>query len=147
MPPVRAALHSAEVETVEDIDARAVEIARVDVFEDFAAAAPLWERLAGQAATTTPFSRREWIELWHRHVGARRGLAPLIAAVSDQAGEPMGLLPFACRQGRLLTVARYFGGAHSQLNMGLWRRDAAAAVTAQDLQSVFATVAERHGVD
>jgi len=147
MPSAQAALRSTEVETIEESDMRAIEIAHVDVFEDFAAAAPIWERLTREAAATTPFSRREWVEHWYQHVGAANGLTPLIVVVNDRRGEPLCLLPLACRRGRFFTVARYFGGRHSQLNMGLWRLDAAAMMTAEDLNAVFATVAERHGID
>ena len=54
---------------------------------------------------------------------------------------------FAVDAGRLLTVARYFGGSHSQLNMGLWRGDTAAALSADDLNHAFAAIAQQRGID
>src|SRR5689334_15784103 len=105
-------------------------IARIDICDDFAAAAPAWDRLAADAMAT-PFGRRDWIELWQHHVGAPAGLRPLIAIARDEHDEPLFLLPLAYRPGGPLTIARFFGGRHSQLNMGLWRRDVAAAVTAE----------------
>jgi CelD/BcsL family acetyltransferase involved in cellulose biosynthesis len=149
MPSVDVALRPANLEqgAASSTSTRNIEISRIDIFEDFASAAPAWNRLAADLPDATPFARRDWIELWQRHVGAPSGLRPLIAVARDERNEPLLLLPLACRAGRLFTIARYFGGRHSQLNMGLWRRDVAAAVTAADLEIVFATIAHRCNID
>ncbi len=148
MPSVDVALRPAELQraAASPIGKRAA-IARVDVCEDFAAAAPAWDRLAAGGAIATPFGRRDWIELWHRHVGAPAGLRPLIAIARDELDEPLFLLPFAYRPGGVLTIARYFGGRHAQLNIGLWRPDIATAVSADDLNAAFAAVAQHGGID
>jgi CelD/BcsL family acetyltransferase involved in cellulose biosynthesis len=127
--------------------ARGVEIARLDILDDFAAAAPAWDQLAASSAVATPFCRRDWIETWQRHIGAPAGLRPLIVLGRDARGEPLFLLPFACRTGALLTVARFFGGRHAQLNTGLWRRDVAAALDPKGIAAVFETIAQRCGID
>jgi CelD/BcsL family acetyltransferase involved in cellulose biosynthesis len=148
MPSVDVALRPADVgrQTARAADAAGVEIARLEIFDDFAAAAPAWDRLAAEAVAT-PFGRRDWIELWQRHVGTPAGLAPLIAVAYDERDEPLFLLPLAAHTGRVLTIARFYGGSHSQLNMGLWRRDVAAGWTADDLMRVLEAVAQRRGVD
>jgi CelD/BcsL family acetyltransferase involved in cellulose biosynthesis len=149
MPSVDVALRPAEVDrdAARVAGGQNVEIARVDIFEHLAAAAADWDRLLAGAAVATPFGRREWIEPWQRHIGAPAGLRPLIAVARDRRDEPLFLLPLAFRPGRLITVARFFGGRHSQLNMALWRRDVAAAVTAADIETVLAAVAQRYGID
>ncbi|HUI94109.1 MAG TPA: GNAT family N-acetyltransferase [Xanthobacteraceae bacterium] len=144
MPSVDVALRRAEVAAAPA--SRDVGIARIDIFDDIAAAAPAWDRLA-DGAIATPFGRRDWIELWQRHIGERSGTRPLIAVARDARDEPLFLLPLAARIHRLFTVAHYFGGRHSQLNMGLWRPDVAAALTAADLAGAFATIAQRGDVD
>jgi CelD/BcsL family acetyltransferase involved in cellulose biosynthesis len=126
---------------------RRVAIARIDLFDDLAAAAPDWDWLAAGDVLATPFGRRDWIEPWHRHIGAPARWRPLIAVGRDEFDEPLFLLPLIWRPGRLITVARYFGGPHSQLNTGLWRRDVAAAVSPNDLNAAFATIARRRGID
>jgi len=147
MQSVDIALRPTDVERQSaPADAAGVAIARIDIFDDFAAAAPDWDRLAGEALVT-PFARRDWIEAWHRHIGAAAGSYPLIAVARDERGEPLFLLPLAVRAGRLLTVARYFGGSHSQLNMALWRRDIAAALTADDLHDALAAIARQREID
>jgi CelD/BcsL family acetyltransferase involved in cellulose biosynthesis len=127
-------------------DSAGVRIAHIEVFDDFAAAAPDWDWLAGEAIAS-PFGQRAWIEAWHRYIGAPAGFSPVIAVARDAHGEPLFLLPLAARTGRFLTVARYFGGSHSQLNMALWRRDIAAALTADDLNGAFASIARQRGID
>ena len=147
MQSVDVALRPTDVERqAAPADAAGVGIARIEIFDDFAAAAPEWDLLAGEAVAS-PFGRRAWIEAWHRHIGAPAGLSPLIAVARDARGEPLFLLPLAARTGRLLTVARYFGGSHSQLNMALWRRDIAPALTADDLQGAFSSIARQRGID
>src|ERR1051326_7863660 len=118
MPSIDVALRPADVErqAAPATDNLGVEVAGIEVFDDIAAAAPAWGRLAADAVAT-PFGRRDWIELWQRHIGAPAGQRPLVAVARDGHGDPLFLLPFATRSGRLLTVARYFGGSHSQLNM------------------------------
>ena len=147
MQSVDVALRPTDVERqAAPADAAGVGIARIEIFDDFAAAAPEWELLSGEAVAS-PFGRRAWIEAWHRHIGAPAGLSPLIAVARDARGGPLFLLPLTVRTGRLLTVARYFGGSHSQLNMALWRRDIAPALTADDLQGAFSSIARQRGID
>jgi CelD/BcsL family acetyltransferase involved in cellulose biosynthesis len=147
MPSVDVALRPTDVPRAMARPAHHVAIARIDLYDDIATAAPDWDAIAAGDALATPFGRRDWIALWQRHIGAPAGFRPLIAVARDEFDEPLFLLPFVMRSGALLTVARYFGGPHSQLNIGLWRRDAAAAVSAEDLKAVFTTIAQRQGID
>ena len=146
MTSVDVVLSATDVASAQAAGARDLGVARIDIFESIAAAAPAWDRLAA-SAIATPFGRRDWIELWQQHVGPHDRVRPLIAVARDARDEPLFLLPLACRTGRLFTVAHYFGGRHSQLNMGLWRPDVAAALTAADLRATFETIAQRCGID
>lgn len=148
MPSIEVALRRTNINRAIALGAepRHVGIERIDIFDDIAAAAPTWDRLAN-SALATPFGRRDWIELWQRYIGAQEGIRPLIAVARDQRGEPLFLLPLACRVRRMFTVAHYFGGRHSQLNMGLWRRNVAGALTAPDLAAAFETIAQSRGID
>ena len=148
MPSVDVALRPADVrrEITRLPGASRAAIARIDLFDDIAAAASDWRRIASGDAIATPFGRRDWVDLWQRHIGAPAGMRPLIAVARDELEEPLFLLPFVYRPG-MLTVARYFGGSHAQLNIGLWRRDVAATMSADDLNAVFGSIAHRRGID
>src|SRR5690348_3683095 len=108
MPSVDVALRPTGVErrASSTADAAGVEIAHVEIFDDFAAAAPAWDQVAADAVAT-PFARRDWIELWQRHIGAPARQRPLIAVARDGRNEPLFILLLAARTGRVLTIARY----------------------------------------
>ena len=122
-------------------------IARLQVHEDLAQAEPAWRRLQGSDALTTPYQRFEWIALWHRHVSVQRGVTPLIVVGYDRYNSPLFLWPLARRRLGPLTIAEYFGGRHANINAGLWRREAAATMTADDINAALSEVAGLHGVD
>ncbi len=126
---------------------RSVEIAYIDAFTRLEDATPVWERLSALDSVMTPCSDLDWIAAWQRRVGTTQGLEPLIVVARDEFDAPLLLLPFAVRRGRHVTVAQYFGGTHSHLNLGVWRRDVAAAITAEQLRSVLGDIARRSGID
>lgn len=121
--------------------------AEVEVFDDLAAAEPLWRELEQADAVATGFQRFDWVSQWHRHVGAPSGDQPLIVVGLDGHGRPLFLWPFIRRPNAAVVIARFFGGSHSNLNMGLWRPDIAAAMTAENLAGIFFDAAARTGVD
>ncbi len=125
----------------------AVRIARVDVFDNLKDAEPVWRKLEAAGALMTPYQRFEWAALWHHHVTGRMGIKPFIIVASDDAGTPLFLLPLSLRNKRGMTIAGFFGGRHSNLNSGIWRRDVAIAITADEIRGVLAQAAEKHNID
>jgi|SRR5262245_29878467 CelD/BcsL family acetyltransferase involved in cellulose biosynthesis len=124
----------------------AAEIARVEVFHEMRAAEPFWRRLESGAALLTPYQRFDLLAAWQEHVGMRRAITPFIVTGFDRAGEPVLLWPFGrARLGPLRTV-QFLGSKHANFNLGIWRRDLLADITAADLRNVFSEVAAR-GVD
>jgi CelD/BcsL family acetyltransferase involved in cellulose biosynthesis len=126
---------------------RRIRIARVDVHHSLTDARSSWERLTAADCVYTPFSRFQWIAAWQRHVGEIQGATPVIIVARDDDDVPLFLLPLARTRCARLNVARYFGERHAYLNMGLWRRDAADAVTPDALRAVFQQVAAESGID
>jgi CelD/BcsL family acetyltransferase involved in cellulose biosynthesis len=125
----------------------AVRIARVEVFDSLETAEPAWRQLEASGALMTPYQRFEWASLWHNHVTGRMGIKPFIVVASDEAGTPLFLLPLSLRSKRGMTIAGFFGGRHSNLNSGIWRRDVAVAITADEIRAVLAQAAEQHNID
>lgn len=121
-------------------------LARIEVIEDLAAAERFWRQLE-PSAVATGFQRFAWTESWYRHVAAPAGEKPLIVVGLDDAGMAMFLWPFTHRPSSWISIARFFGGSHSNMNMGLWRPDITSAITADDVMGILADVAARAGVD
>ena len=125
----------------------AVRIARVNVFDNLKDAESAWRRLESGSALMTPYQRFEWAELWHNHVTGPQGIKPFIIVASDEAGNPLFLLPLSLRKKHGMIIAGFFGGRHSNLNSGIWHRDVATAITADEIRTVLAQAAEQHGID
>ena len=121
-------------------------IARVEVFDDLADAAPHWRALEAAAALATPYQRYEFLALWQQHVGASAGFVPFIVVGFDVLGVPLFLLPLGARTFAPWRVVEFLGGKHANFNMGLWRRDTAASISADDLRDVLKRLAGRADV-
>jgi len=128
------------------IPRRTAKLARIDIFQDMAAAEAAWRRLEASGALASPYQRFDLLEAWQRHVGARGGVTPFIVTGFDDAGEPMFLWPFGRVRKGPLQVVHFLGSKHANFNIGLWRRDALATIGASDLRAALARIAE-HGVD
>ena len=135
--PLRTLNHDAH-----SAPAAKVRIARVEVYDDFAAAQPHWQALEQTGVLSTPYQAFDFLRLWHRHIGATEGVSPFIVVGYDAANAPLFLLPFG-RRAMLggVRVLEFLGGKHANFNMGLWRRDLAAQIDALDLQAVLAQFA------
>ena len=117
-------------------------IARVEIVRDMAAARAHWRALQQAATLMTPYQAFDFLDLWQRHIGAGEGVEPFIVVAFDAADTPQFLLPLGRRRGTAgLRVIEFLGGKHSNFNMGLWRADSLATVTADDLRDVFARLA------
>jgi CelD/BcsL family acetyltransferase involved in cellulose biosynthesis len=123
-------------------------IARIEAFDDMAAAEPFWRALERDDAWATPYQRFDLLAAWQEHVGAPKGMIPFIVIGFDVAGRPLLLWPFGRKRVGPITVAGFLGSKHASFNIGLWRRDLAAAIGASDIRSLFAHVtAGREPVD
>ena len=125
----------------------AARIARIDVFDRLTDAEPVWRRLEAGGALMTPYQRFEWAALWHQHVSSRQDITPLIVVAYDEADAPLFLLPLSRRHKRGMIIAGFFGGRHANLNCGIWRRDIAHTISADEIGQVLKHAAEMHGID
>ena len=69
-------------------------------------------------------------------------MTPFIVTGFNAAGTPLFVWPFGRRQLGGLRVVEFLGGKHANFNMALWRRDAAAAIGADELREVLSRLAE-----
>lgn len=116
-------------------------IRRLEIFGDFAAAAPYWHALERVGALTTPYQGYEFLHSWHRHLGERAGVKPFLIIGYDADETTVVLCPFGVfRQGPLRIVS-FLGGRHANFNVALWRRDVAALVGQSDLAAIVSSIA------
>jgi CelD/BcsL family acetyltransferase involved in cellulose biosynthesis len=73
------------------------------IHTDLAAVESEWRRFE-QIAACTAFQTFDWLSAWHRHIGARKGVIPLIVVASFTSGETAFILPLAVEPKR--TVRR-----------------------------------------
>jgi CelD/BcsL family acetyltransferase involved in cellulose biosynthesis len=116
-------------------------IARIEVYEDMAAAEPHWRALERAGCLATPYQAYEFLELWQRHIGTASGVTPLIVVAFNGAGSPQFLWPFGRSTRAGVRVVEFLGGKHVNLNLALWRSDAAARIGLEDLRGALAELA------
>ncbi len=116
-------------------------IARVEIIEDMGEAAPHWRALEQGESLSTPYQRFEFLRLWQRHAGSATGVSPFIVVGFNALGAPLFLWPLGRRRVGGVQVAEFLGGKHANFNMGVWRRDVAEAIEAEDLRAVLKQLA------
>ncbi|MEX1083812.1 MAG: hypothetical protein WEC82_05785, partial [Xanthobacteraceae bacterium] len=126
---------------------RGGKFARVDILDDLSAAEPLWRRLEREDALATPYQSFDLLAAWQRNVGVRMDVTPFIVAGFDSAGRPAALWPLGRSRLGPLGVVSFLGGKHVNFNFGLWRRDMAASLTADDMRAVIDRIGAAGGVD
>jgi CelD/BcsL family acetyltransferase involved in cellulose biosynthesis len=122
-------------------------LARTRVFDDLAAAEPLWRKLEEAGAFASPYQRFEWIAHWYRHVGRPNGATPMIVVGFDRDDEPQLILPLIREQRYRIRVAAFSGGSHSNLNMPIWTEAVAADLTPERLRAILDEIAAAHRID
>jgi CelD/BcsL family acetyltransferase involved in cellulose biosynthesis len=120
---------------------------RVELFDAFVAAEPLWRRLAAAQPLVTPYQGFAWINRWFDHVGRPDGGDPLVVAGLDGDGEPAFIIPLIREVRHGCVIARFCGGNHSNLNMPIWRSDIAASLTAPQVTGIMGNVARARDID
>ncbi|HWM82657.1 MAG TPA: GNAT family N-acetyltransferase [Pseudolabrys sp.] len=117
-------------------------IPTVRLYDSFAEAEPVWRWLEALPANVlTPYQRFDLLHAWQRHVGARKGLTPLIAVGFDAADTPVCLLPLGRRTIGATQQAEFLGGKHANFNSAIWRRDVAERISADDVQAFLQQLA------
>jgi len=123
-------------------------LARLEVQPNLAAAEPAWRALEHHHALTTPYQRYDFLSAWQRHVGTDEGVKPFVVTGYDSEDNPLFLWPLGQRRRGPLGIAQFLGGSHANYNFGIWRRDVAEAITADDLRYILSRLAAgRNGAD
>ncbi|HWF95172.1 MAG TPA: GNAT family N-acetyltransferase [Xanthobacteraceae bacterium] len=133
--------HAGQENIVSDTLPCAGRIVRVAVLDDMTAAEPFWRALEREDAWATPYQRFDLLAAWQHNVGARKGIVPFIVIGFDVSGRPLFLWPLGRKQMGLFRVAGFLGSKHASFNIGLWRRDLAAAIGESDIRNLLTAIA------
>jgi CelD/BcsL family acetyltransferase involved in cellulose biosynthesis len=120
---------------------------RLELFDAFVAAEPLWRQLELGEPLATPYQRYAWIRHWFDHVGRRDGVDPLVVAGIDRDGATAFIIPLIRELRHGCAVARFCGGSHANLNMAMWRSEGAADLTEAQVVGLLGDVAQARDID
>jgi CelD/BcsL family acetyltransferase involved in cellulose biosynthesis len=112
-------------------------IARVEIFEDMAAAESHWRALECGNSLATPYQGYDFLKFWQRHVGVECGITPFVVIGFNALGAPLFVWPLGRRTLGGLRVVEFLGGKHANFNMAIWQREAVAKIGAEDLRAVL----------
>jgi CelD/BcsL family acetyltransferase involved in cellulose biosynthesis len=112
-------------------------IARVEIFDDMAAAERPWRALESGNTLATPYQGYDFLNFWQRHVGAECGITPFIVTGFNAVGAPLFIWPLGRRVLGGLRVVEFLGGKHANFNMAVWQRDVATKISADDLRAAL----------
>ncbi len=95
-----------------------------------------WRRFE-QAAAATPFQSYEWLAAWHRHIGIRHGVVPVIVIGRFATNEVACILPFAIDRGRSLRRLSWLGQDLCDYNAPLLSRGFSQRVTPETFRGLW----------
>jgi CelD/BcsL family acetyltransferase involved in cellulose biosynthesis len=120
----------------------------LEVIHELEALAPVWRALQDSGARASAYQHPDWIAAWQAHIGALSGTTPAIVVGRERSGAPLFVLPLAKSRIGGLNVAHFFGGKHSNLNLGVWRPDVAARLGGAEIAAILrGLAAARAGID
>ena len=96
-----------------------------------------------QIAEATPFQSFEWLETWHRHIGSRDGVVPVIVVGHFADGQTAFIAPFAVERRRGLRRLCWLGQELGDYNAPLLARDFSQRVTPDRFLALWRDVQRR----
>ena len=90
-----------------------------------------------QVAECTPFQTFEWLAAWHRHIGARDGIVPVIVVGRFADGKTAFILPLAVEPQRSVRRLCWLGQELCDYNAPLLARDFSQRVTPDRFLAVW----------
>ncbi|MEJ8573730.1 GNAT family N-acetyltransferase [Microbaculum marinum] len=125
---------------------QALPVSDIQVYTSYQAAEERW-RAFEQGALATPYQRYDWVEAWYRHVGANRGLEPLVVAAAAGGDGTVALWPLVVRSFGPIRVASWPGGKFANYNLGLYDRKMAPALDEPALNAILDRLRDAGRVD
>jgi CelD/BcsL family acetyltransferase involved in cellulose biosynthesis len=112
------------------------------IHDDLSSVAPDW-RAFEQQADCTVFQSYAWLSTWQRHIGQRRGVAPLIVIGRDRDGAILFLLPLAIEPSGFARRLTWLGAELGDYNAPLLAPDFSRRVTADRFVQLWDEITQR----
>jgi len=106
------------------------------IHTSLAAAEDEWRRFE-QTAVGTLFQSYEWLTTWHRHIGIRAGVVPVIVIGRFPTGETAFILPLAIDKGSAFKRLCWLGQDLCDYNAPLLARDFSRRLTPEHFRTVW----------
>jgi CelD/BcsL family acetyltransferase involved in cellulose biosynthesis len=117
-------------------------VARIEIFDDMAAAEPHWRTLERGKKLATPYQGFDLLKFWLDHVGTADGITPFIVTAFNGAGVPLFVWPLGRRTVAGRRVVEFLGGSHANFNMGMWQAEVVGKIGAEELRAVLDQLAD-----
>jgi CelD/BcsL family acetyltransferase involved in cellulose biosynthesis len=108
----------------------------IRIHTSLAAAEDEWRRFE-QTAVATPFQTYEWLAAWHRHIGIRSGVVPVIVVGRFAPDEIAFIMPLAIDKEAPLRRLHWLGQDLCDYNAPLLSRDFSQRVTAEGFRGLW----------
>jgi CelD/BcsL family acetyltransferase involved in cellulose biosynthesis len=95
---------------------------RFTIFDDLADVESEWRRFE-QVADCTAFQTFDWLATWHRHIGRRDGVKPVIVIGTFAGGDTAFILPLAITKKHGVRCLSWLGQEHCDYNAPLLAPD------------------------
>jgi CelD/BcsL family acetyltransferase involved in cellulose biosynthesis len=115
---------------------------RLSIHDDLAAIESEW-RAFERNADCTVFQTFDWMSTWHRNIGARHGVTPVIVAGRDSAGALLFILPFAIEAGGLVRRLTWFASGLCDYNAPLLAADFSARINPKRFLELWRDIVDR----
>jgi CelD/BcsL family acetyltransferase involved in cellulose biosynthesis len=88
-------------------------------------------------ADCTVFQSFDWLFEWHKHIGSKTSIVPVIVTVSDQRGDPLLILPLSLKHQGLLRCLTWLGDDLCDYNAPLLAPDFSSCVDDRQFASLW----------
>ena len=114
---------------------------RLTIHNDLASIERDW-RAFERDADCTVFQTFDWMSAWHRNIGARTGVTPVIVMVRDSAGGLLLILPFAIEPGAVRRLT-WFASDLCDYNAPLLVADFSRRIAAEQFLELWCDIVGR----
>lgn len=93
-----------------------------------------------------PYQRLDWARAWHRTIGAKRGVRPVLA-VASRPGTPVLVLPLGLDRRNGIALLTFLGQENANQNTGLWHPQHIVGLSPRHVSEILRDICKAVGAD